>query len=72
MAKRNSDGDVLLNRLAVGVAQEQKFLAVFFGEEEQVEPRNEQPDAASENEDLTFTGDYEQCVADLLTASVAR
>jgi len=65
MSKRNSDGDVLFNRLAVGVAQEQSLLASLMGGEKHVEPANETPDTATEDDDLVFTGDYEQCVARL-------
>jgi hypothetical protein len=62
MSKRNSDGDVLLNRLAVGVAQEQSLLASLMGRGQQVEPPDETPDAVAEDEDLMFTADFEQCV----------
>jgi hypothetical protein len=62
MSKRNSDGDVLFNRLAVGVAQEQSLLASLMGGDQHLEPSSEAPYNATEDEDLIFTGDYEQCV----------
>ncbi|KAF2687456.1 hypothetical protein K458DRAFT_296696 [Lentithecium fluviatile CBS 122367] len=60
MSKRNSDGDVLFNRLAVGVAQEQSLLASLMGSELDAEPQNETSETATEDKDAMSAGDDEQ------------
>jgi hypothetical protein len=65
MSKRNSDGDVLYNRLAVGVAQDRSFLASLMGGDLEAESLDEVRDDENDDDNLNFGGDDEQCVAEL-------
>ena len=57
MSKRDSDGDVLTNRLALGLAKNQKLLASWMGEKS--EPSSAVNDAAKpQEEDDDLKQDY--------------
>jgi hypothetical protein len=69
MSKRNSDGDVLFNRLAVGVAQDQSLLASLMGGGQEAEFQHEVHDVENDDDDLQFDGDDEQCVVAIVAYS---
>ncbi|KAF2735072.1 hypothetical protein EJ04DRAFT_492382 [Polyplosphaeria fusca] len=52
MSKRNSDGDVLANRLNVGLAKSQRLLASWMGPKDDIEPQNEQAREIQDDDDL--------------------
>jgi hypothetical protein len=49
MSKRNNEGDVLANRLSLGLAKHQKLLASWMGTQPDAQPANN--DSKNEDED---------------------
>jgi hypothetical protein len=52
MSKRNSDGDVLANRLSLGLAKNQKLLASWMGSEPHAQPADDASKTEDEDVDL--------------------
>lgn len=52
MSKRNSDGDVLTNRLNLGLAKHQKLLASWMGSPSDTDPVTEGTKPPNDDEDL--------------------
>jgi hypothetical protein len=63
MSKRKIDGDVLVNRLSVGLANHRKLLASWTGLQTEAEPRNGAPQEEREEEEFKDEAlGHEQCV----------
>jgi hypothetical protein len=52
MSKRNNDGDVLANRLSLGLAKNQKLLASWMGSQPEAQPANETSKIEDEDSEL--------------------
>jgi hypothetical protein len=63
MSKSKIDGDVLVNRLSVGLANHKKLLASWTGLQTEAEPKNATPHEEQEEDDFKDEAfGYEQCV----------
>jgi hypothetical protein len=55
MSKRSSDGDVLSNRLSLGLAKNQKLLASWVGTQTEPEPVKDKSQIEEEDNELKQT-----------------
>jgi hypothetical protein len=52
MSKRDSEGDVLANRLSLGLAKNQKLLASWMGTQPDAQPTNDTLETEEEDNEL--------------------
>jgi hypothetical protein len=52
MSKRDNEGDVLANRLSLGLAKNQMLLASWMGTEPDAQPKNDGPEVEEEDNEL--------------------
>jgi len=52
MSKRDNEGDVLANKLSLGLAKNQKLLASWMGTEPDAQPKKDEPKVEEEDNEL--------------------